>query len=564
MWQDAKKYAEEYYDALNEIRLVTGMTQEQADVLGQQYRDLAEDLHVTSTSLITSVASLYRQGLGDEEVRGRLEQITQFATVAGIEVEEATRLMTSSINNFIEEGENGGQAAQRIADTYANFGDRVATDAESIATAMTKTAASASNVGLSLEQTAAMASTILAVTQEEAESIGNALNTMISRYSRITKTGFGKTFEFDGETVDVNDVSKALYDTLGVSIFDYETRSFKDFFTVMNEVASGWDTLTDAERNYISNAMAGTRQYNRNLTLMQNWDMVMGLLESSYTDTGTVAQKYAVWTESVAAAQNNLKNSLEELYSLLSGEYLKTFYNSLALVVDTFAAGLEAMDGAPLKIAAVGAALVAIVSVVAKVITSVNGLSAAIKGVEGAMSITGAIQAGMGGWVTIIAVAVGAITAIAGAIKMADKARTEAFHDAAEQSTALASTLDTIKDYRAKVDGIEQNANPGESLRAVRNAIVDAYPDIARTLGIERDDVDSLADSYENLAEQTRAAIRAAELREIREAYTAAADAVDEAVVQLMKAVGTGNIYGNEQKYIRYTNNQEQIVRLRE
>lgn len=327
MWREATQYATEYYDKLNEIRLVTGKTQEEANTLGQQYRDLAEDLHVTSTELVSSVASLYRQGLGDEEVRSRLEQITQFATVAGIEVEEATRLMTSSINNFTEEGEKGGDAAKRIADTYANYGDRVATTAEDIATAMTKTAASASNVGVTLERTAAYASTILAVTQDEAESVGNALNTIISRYSRITKTGFGRSFEFDGETVNVNDVAQALSEAAGISIFNYDTGEFADFGTVLDQLAAKWDTLEQRERNYIATQLAGTRQYNRVLTLMQNYDMAMGLLESSYTDTGMVAQKYAVWTESVAAAQNNLKNSLEQLYSALSGEALKQFYN---------------------------------------------------------------------------------------------------------------------------------------------------------------------------------------------------------------------------------------------
>lgn len=536
IWQEAVKYATEYYDALNEIRLVTGMSQDEANQLGQQYRELAEDMRVTSTSLITSVTSLYRQGLSDSEVYGRLKQITEFATVAGIEVEEATRLMTSSINNFIEEGEDGGQAAQRIADTYANFGDRVATDAESIATAMTKTAASASNVGMSLERTAAYASTILAVTQDEAESVGNALNTIISRYSRITKTGFGRSFEFDGETVNVNDVAQALSEAAGINVFDYDAGQFRDFGEVLDELAAKWGSLTERERNYIATQLAGTRQYNRVLTLMQNYDMAMELLESSYTDTGTVAQKYAVWTESVAAAQNNLKNSLEELYSVLSGEVLKDFYNGLAGIVDLFASGLKAMDGWPIKIAGIAAALGGVVLVVTKMIEAWKALQVVIGavqyamgmisaggGIAGAMGVAGGALS-MGPIITGVVALAGAITMLVGAFAQMGNASREAYTATVEESQALNGTLRTLKGYRDSVDAADFGNGGADELKKVRNAIVDTYPEIARIYQIERNDVDELAGSYKDLAEQTKEALRAIELQEIRSAYLAAAD----------------------------------------
>ena len=57
-------------------------------------------------------------------------------------------------------------------------------------------------------------------------------------------------------------------------------------------------------------------------------------------------EKYNVWMESVEAAQNNLQNSLEGLYStLMNGDTLKGFYNGMAGFVDLFTAGTEAMGG---------------------------------------------------------------------------------------------------------------------------------------------------------------------------------------------------------------------------
>lgn len=354
IWREALQYATEYYDKLNEIRLVTGMDQTSANAVGESYRALAQDMDVTSLSVVSGAASLYRQGLSDEEVIGRLEQITKWATVAGIDVAWATDLMTASINNFMEEGEDSAKLAEEIADTYAYYGDAVATGAEDIAVAMQKTAASASNAGMSLQRTGAYIATILSVTQEEPESIGNAWNTVVSRYSRITQTGYGKSFvdPETGEQAYVNDVVRALYDAAGIDAYDETTRTFMDFGAVLDQLAAKWDTLGQSEKNYIATQLAGTRQYNRVLTLMDNYGIAMELLEGSYTATGTTAQKYAVWTESVAASQNDLANSLEELYALLDGEVLKDFYTAGAGLIDVFVAGLEATDAMPIKLTA--------------------------------------------------------------------------------------------------------------------------------------------------------------------------------------------------------------------
>lgn len=534
MWREATQYATEYYDKLNEIRLVTGKTQKEANALGQQYRDMADELKVTSASLVSSVASLYRQGLGDEEVTGRLEQITKFATVAGIEIEEATRLMTSSINNFTEAGETGGQAAQRIADTYANYGDRVATTAEDIATAMTKTAASASNVGVTLERTAAYASTILAVTQDEAESVGNALNTIISRYSRITKVGFGRSFEFDGETVNVNDVAQALSQAAGINIFNYDTGEFRDFGSVLDELAAKWDTLEQRERNYIATQLAGTRQYNRVLTLMQNYDMAMGLLETSYNDTGTVAQKYAIWTESVAAAQNNLKNSLEDLYSVLSGETLKTAYNFLAGLVDMIAAGIKLTDGLPIKITAGAAALGALALALGKVWQGVVALVSAVQTL-GTLKAFGALTGGniiktltsnLGMMATGIAGSALILTAVIGGIARAvsnyRQQQEENFRSSLDTRADAVSTLGELGAQQAALEEVgwksSYTASEMEKLNDIRLAILRTSPEIAKAYGLETESVLEQANAYTILSN----AIKSAQREKMYEAYSSA------------------------------------------
>lgn len=88
--------------------------------------------------------------------------------------------------------------------------------------------------------------------------------------------------------------------------------------------------------------------------------------------------KYGVWMETVEAAQNNLQNSLEDLYALLlDGSAVKGFYNGLASIVDWFNAGTEAAGGMNilLPLVAGGIALVGVgVSALNAKLIETNGL----------------------------------------------------------------------------------------------------------------------------------------------------------------------------------------------
>ena len=126
---------------------------------------------------------------------------------------------------------------------------------------------------------------------------------------------------------------------------------------IFDDVAQKWDTLDAKQQSYISTTMAGTRQQNSFLALMN--DMAKGveggsrayeLYAGALAAAGTASQKYAIWQESVTAAQNRLTASLQSLYALLDAEWMKGFYEGMAGIVEAFVAGTEAMDGWNVKL----------------------------------------------------------------------------------------------------------------------------------------------------------------------------------------------------------------------
>lgn len=126
---------------------------------------------------------------------------------------------------------------------------------------------------------------------------------------------------------------------------------------IFKQIAEQWDNLDGKQKAYIATTMAGTRQQNYFLALMN--DMALGLeggsrafelYEGAMGAAGTAAQKYAVWQESVTAAQNRLTTALQGMYSLLDAEWMKGFYNGMATLVELLTAGSEVLDGWNVKL----------------------------------------------------------------------------------------------------------------------------------------------------------------------------------------------------------------------
>ena len=66
IWRNATQYAQEYYDKLNEIRIITGRSEADVARLGQSYRALAKQMNVSSTEIATAAVEFWRQGLQED------------------------------------------------------------------------------------------------------------------------------------------------------------------------------------------------------------------------------------------------------------------------------------------------------------------------------------------------------------------------------------------------------------------------------------------------------------------------------------------------------------------
>jgi len=108
-------YMADLDNALNEIRIVTGKSQEQVDSLGASYNRLAKEMSVTTKEIASTSADLYRQGLSTEEVEGRMKSIIQYAKISSLSLEDSNKIITATANATKE-------SVTKIIDIFALLG----------------------------------------------------------------------------------------------------------------------------------------------------------------------------------------------------------------------------------------------------------------------------------------------------------------------------------------------------------------------------------------------------------------------------------------------------------
>ncbi len=201
---------------------------------------------------------------------------------------------------------------------------------------MQRSSVSAQQAGVSMEELASMITVVSDVSRRAPESIGESFKTMFARYQDILAG------QVDEDGMGINNVGKAL-ERVGINIRDVDG-GFRDFGEVLNELYPKWDKLSEVEQANITKALAGVRQRESLLILLENQTKYEKALEVQMNSSGLAADRYAVYLDSVEAAQNRLKSTWEDLImSSATGDMIKNFYDATTSVLNL----VDALGGIP-------------------------------------------------------------------------------------------------------------------------------------------------------------------------------------------------------------------------
>ena len=508
-------------------------------------------MSVSSTEIAKAAVEFWRQGLDESQVEERLKYTTVYAKISALEFDEAAELMTAATNGM-------GVSAERVADVWAYLGDASATGVDEIGKAMQKVAAVASNAGISFEQLGAYIAAISEKTRQAPEVIGTALNAIISRLQQVKAKGFK-----DEDGLGINDIAKAL-SALKEPIAIMENDEWRAFPDILADIAAQWQDLTDKERAYIATAMGGTRQRNYLLTLLddlsksaEGGSRAMKLYNDVLEQNGVAMEKYAIYEESVTAAHARLTAQLEELYSLLSGNVLKGWYDALANIVGMINTATDATGGWNLRITALTALVVAATLAFLKMSAGMAGgkltaagLARALTGVSVEAGVATASVSALGIALravfaaTVVGVAISLLTSFVGwLVDISDKAkqaetRMKSLNDELSSGKEASRSLD---DYTAKIKELAKTstgtAEDIEEFNRIREELETTFPGIKTGLDNEITSVDELTGAYQDLI----AAVKNYSITEFRTQHRKAAEGYNDAVNVWNSSVGNKN-----------------------
>ena len=148
--------------AFSTIAMVTDKTISNLWEQYDEYAKIANDLGQSTESVIKSSALYYQQGLATSDALTLTKDTMKLATLANIDFEQSTKLMTAALRSFHMELDSGAH----ITDVYSELAANAAANVQDIAYAMSKTSSIAASAGMSFENTAAMLTTMIEVTQE--------------------------------------------------------------------------------------------------------------------------------------------------------------------------------------------------------------------------------------------------------------------------------------------------------------------------------------------------------------------------------------------------------------
>lgn len=161
--------------------------------------------------------------------------------------------------------------------------------------------------------------------------------------------------ELDDEGEKLNDVEESL-NRVGIKLRENET-DWRNFYSVLDEIASKWEGFTDTEKSQITTALGGTRQRENVLTMLENWDKVKEYADIGANANGTAMEKYGIVLESVSAKQEQLTAKSQEFYgSILNSGFIATLLDIAKVLMDIMNIG----DGLIGKITLIIAAFTAL------------------------------------------------------------------------------------------------------------------------------------------------------------------------------------------------------------
>ena len=338
--QKAWDFSKGLDSSLNDIRIVTGKSADEMARFAKTANTAATRLGASTRDFTDAALIYYQQGLSDSEAQARAEITLKAANVTGQSADEVSEQLTAVWNGYKVTAEE----AELYIDKLAAVAASTAADLEELSTGMSKVASAANLMGVDIDQLNAQLATIVSVTRQAPESVGTALKTIYARMGDI-EAGL------DTETT-LGSYTEQMKEIAGIDVMDANGQ-LRDMGEVIEEIGGKWHLYSREQQIALSQAMAGTRQYNNLLALFDNWGDYTSALKESQEAAGTLDKQNEIYLDRIETKLQQLSTSAERTYDTLFDEEALSSFLDIAIdgmgtlnrMVESLGGGLTSIQG---------------------------------------------------------------------------------------------------------------------------------------------------------------------------------------------------------------------------
>lgn len=311
--------------ALTNLNKVTDETRETLNKFSFEAHAIGRNLAKTNIEVINSTTEFARLGYSLEQSAQLAKQALLYSNVGDIGVEEASLAIISAVKGFGVAVDEEGRNIQKIVDIYNEVGNNFAISSAGIGEAMRRSAASLYSAGNTIEEAVALITASNSVVQDPS-AVGTALKTISMRLRGVSE---------DGEDVlEYLPKLEEAFRNVGIEMRKDEN-TFKSTYELMSNLAEIWDELTDVQRAYMSELVAGKRQGNIVMAMMSNFKDAQDSLTSALNSTNSALIENEKYMSSIEARKKQLSANIIEFWSnAMDSNFIKNIVIVLDKLVD--------------------------------------------------------------------------------------------------------------------------------------------------------------------------------------------------------------------------------------
>ena len=315
-FKDGLQYVKELDRAFFDIQATMSITKGEFKDVTAQVQQMAQELGTSSTAVMDVVKTYANASTTMEEVLAKSQPSVMLSNITGMGTAEVTKAVNSGINAFkmsTSTADEAAASAERYGDVLVKVSQNMQYDfadgVKQLIDGVRTSGSVMSEAGLSYEEYISLLGAMVEATGRSGSELANGLKMIVARSYSIRSL----SEELGLTTAELNKGSTALK-KYGIEVVNLDG-SMKPFGEVLAELKVKWDGMSESERNYVAESVAGNRQRSIFISLMDNMTKATELHTEAMGSQGTMMEVQEKYMDSIEGKMGRLKATSQEFWS---------------------------------------------------------------------------------------------------------------------------------------------------------------------------------------------------------------------------------------------------------